>query len=119
MQHQKNKISKMVEPLTTGELLVKEGLIRLDDIHLALSIQEKRQESLSLKKSRLLGMILCDLNLITPVDNYYVLHKYNKLMSMQSAMVTKKMLSREVVLRAQNESQQQDIPFITRIPVLL
>jgi hypothetical protein len=103
----------MVEPLKTGELLVKEGLIRIDDIHLALSIQEKRQESLSLKKSRLLGMILCDLNLITPMDNYYVLHKYNKLMSIQSAMVSKKMLAREVVLRAQNESQQQDIPFIS------
>ena len=113
MQHQKNEISKMVEPMKTGELLVKEGLIRLDDINLALSIQEKRQESLSLKKSRLLGMILCDLNLITPMDNYYVLHKYNKLMSMQSAMVSKKMLSREGVLRAQNESQQQDIPFIS------
>jgi len=115
LQHKKNIMSKMVEPLKTGELLVKEGLIRLDDINLALSIQEKRQESLSLKKSRLLGMILCNLNLITPIDNYYVLHKYNKLMSMQSAMVSKKMLSREVVLRAQNESQQQDIPFISRL----
>jgi len=113
LQHQKDEISKMVEPMKIGELLVKEGLIRLDDIHLALSIQEKRQESLSLKKSRLLGMILCDLNLITPMDNYYVLHKYNKLMSMQSAMISKNMLSREVVLRVQNESQQQDIPFIS------
>jgi len=115
LQHQKNEISRMVEPLKTGELLVKEGLIRLDDIYLALSIQEKRQTSLSLKKSRLLGMILCDLNLITPIDNYYVLHKYNKLMSMQSAMISKKMLSRERVLRTQNESQRKDIPFISHL----
>jgi len=103
----------MVEPLKTGELLVKEGLIRPDDIHLALSIQEKRQASLSLNKSRLIGMILCDLNLITPMDNYWVLHKYNKLKSIQEALVSEKMLSREVVSNAKMDSQQQDIPFIS------
>ena len=103
----------MVEPLKTGELLVKEGLIRPDDIQLALSIQEKRQASLSLNKSRLIGMILCDLNLITPMDNYWVLHKYNKLKSIQEALVSEKMLSREVVSNAKMDSQQQDIPFIS------
>ena len=113
MHRLKNNMSQMVEPLKIGELLVKEGLIRRDDINLALSIQEKRQESLSLKKSRLFGMILCDLNLITPVDNYCVLYKYNKVMSIQSAMISKKMLSREVVLRTENESQQLDISFIS------
>ena len=113
MPYQNNSISKMVEPLKTGELLVKEGLIRPDDIHLALSIQEKRQASLSLNKSRLIGMILCDLNLITPMDNYWVLHKYNKLKSIQEALVSEKMLSREVVSNAKMDSQQQDIPFIS------
>ncbi|MCD4675470.1 MAG: hypothetical protein K8S18_05670 [Desulfobacula sp.] len=103
----------MIEPLKTGELFVKEGLIRPDDIDRVLSIQEKRPDSLSLKKERLFGMILCDLNLITPLDNYYVLHKYNKLKSIQSAMVSKKILGQEIVVRTQNESQQQDIPFIS------
>lgn len=103
----------MVEPLKTGELLVKEGLIRMDDIDMALSIQEKRQQSLSVEKSRLLGMILCDLNLITPGDNYSVLHKYNKMMSIQSALSSKKILSRDEVLAAEKTSQQQDIPFIS------
>ena len=103
----------MVEPLKTGELLVKEGLIRTNDIHLALSIQEKRQASLSINKSRLTGMILCDLNLITPMDNYTILHKYNKLTSIQDALVSKKMLSSEVVSKAKKDSQQQDIPFIS------
>jgi len=108
-----NTISRMVEPLKTGELLVKEGLIRTDDIHLALSIQEKRQASMSLKKSRLIGMILCDLNLITPMDNYYVLHKYNKLKSIQDALISENMLSREAVSKAEDESRQQDMPFIS------
>lgn len=105
----------MVEPLKTGELLVKEGFIRMNDIDVALSIQKKRQHSVSLNKSRLLGMILCDLNLITPMDNYYVLHKYNKLMSIQSAMVSKKMLSAAMMLKAQEASQEQDIPFISSL----
>ena len=69
----------MVEPLKTGELLVKEGLIQLSDIDMALSIQEEKNNPLSMNKPRLLGIILCNLNLITPKDNYYVLHKYNKI----------------------------------------
>lgn len=103
----------MVEPLKTGELLVKEGLIRLDDIQLALSIQEKRQASLSLKKSRLLGMILCDLNLITPLDNYAVLHKYNKIKSIQETLISETILSREMVAQIENQAREQDIPLIS------
>jgi hypothetical protein len=105
----------MVEPLKTGELLVQEGLIRHDDIQLALSIQEKRQASMSLKKSRLIGMILCDLNLITPMDNYTVLHKYNKIKSIQDALVSESVLSREAASAAKSQSQQQDIPFISHL----
>jgi len=75
----------MVKPLKIGELFVKEGLIRLGDIDMALSIQKEKKNSLNLNKSKLLGMILCNLNLITPKDNYYVLHKYYKLISIQRA----------------------------------
>ncbi|MBU1344567.1 MAG: hypothetical protein KKE44_09730 [Proteobacteria bacterium] len=105
----------MVEPLKTGEILVKEGLIRLDDIDMALSIQEKRQASLGLKKGRLFGMILCDLNLITPVDNYYVLHKYDKFLSIQSALVSKQIISKETVLKMEKESSALNLPFISLI----
>jgi len=103
----------MVEPLKTGELLVKEGLIRFNDIEMALSIQEKRQESLSLKKTSLIGMILCDLNLITPMDIYYVLHKYNKLMTIQSALVSRHILTENSVIKAREEAERQTIPFIS------
>lgn len=115
MQHQKKIITKMVEPLKIGELLVREGLIRVEDVDMALSIQEKRQTSLSLKKQRLFGMILCDLNLITPMDNYYVLHKYNKLTSIQSALISEKMFSCEMVSSIENQSKEQDIPFISSL----
>jgi len=106
-------VEPMVKPLKTGELLVKEGLIRQDDINTVLSIQKKRKESLSLNKSRLFGMVLCDLNLITPLDNYWVLHKYNKLKSIPSVLVSKQILSKEMVIKAQKESRDLKIPFIS------
>ncbi len=93
--------------------MVKEGLIRLDDIDAVLSIQKKRQDSASLEKKRLFGMVLCDLNLITPLDNYFVLHKYKKLISIPSALVQKKMMPRDLVMKLIKESQDQGIPFIS------
>ncbi|MCP3875427.1 MAG: hypothetical protein GY699_20015 [Desulfobacteraceae bacterium] len=115
MEHQKKRLPQMVKPLKTGELLVKEGLINHDDIKTVLSIQRKRQDSLGLNKPRLFGMILCDLNLVTPVDNYWVLHKYNKIKSVPSALVSKQMLSKEIVLNAQKESQELNVPFISHL----
>ena len=101
--------------LRSGEIMVKEGMIRLDDIDTVLSIQKKRQDSVSLEKKRFFGMTLCDLNLITPLDNYCVLHKYKKLISLQSALVLKKMLSRDIVLRILKDSRDQDVPFISSL----
>jgi MshEN domain len=115
LRQKKNILSKMVEPLKTGDLLAKEGLIRPEDIDKVLLLQKKEQDSSSLKTKRLFGMILCDLNLITPRDNYYVLHKYNKLQSLQSLLVSKKILSKEMVERTEKDVKQQDIPFISSL----
>jgi len=101
--------------LKTGEIMVREGLIRLDDIDAVLAIQKKRQAAVSLEKSRLFGMILCDLNLVTPLDNYGVLHKHKKLLSIESALVSKKMLSRDLVQKILKESRLEGIPFISSL----
>ena len=112
MLNQNKKFLKMVEPLKSGELLVKEGFINRDDIHKALLLQKKEKDA-SFPKTNLFGMILCDLNLITPLDNFYVLHKYNKLHSIQSALISKNILQKEVVARAEKNALQQNIPFIS------
>jgi len=112
---QDTTISKTVEPLKSGELLVKEGLIRPGDIDMALSIQKEKNKSLNLNKSKLIGMILCNLNLITATDNYYVLHKYNKLMSLQTLLIENSILSKYVVSEIDQESRQQNIPFISSL----
>lgn len=112
---QNTTISKTVEPLKSGELLVKEGLIRLSDIDMALSIQKEKNKSLNLNRPKLIGMILCNLNLITATDNYYVLHKYNKLMSIQTALIENNILSKDVASKIDQESRQHNIPFISSL----
>lgn len=99
--------------LKAGELFIKEGLVTPEDIDMALSMQKKQKESPGATQRRLLGMILCDLNLITPVDNYYVLHKYNKLASIPSALVLRKILSRSQASEITDKARQQDIPLIS------
>lgn len=112
---QNTTISKIVEPLKSGELLVKEGLISLGDIDMALSIQKEKNKSLNLNRPKLIGMILCNLNLITATDNYYVLHKYNKLMSIQSVLIENSILSKDVASKIDQESRQQNLPFISSL----
>jgi len=112
---QDKTLSKTVEPLKSGELLVKEGLISLGDIDMALSIQKEKKKSLNLNRPKLLGMILCNLNLITATDNYYVLNKYNKLISIQTALIENSMLSKDLASKINQESRQQKSPFISSL----
>lgn len=97
----------------TGELLVDEGLVHQDDIHRVLAIQEKARASLGGNKNRLFGMILCDLNLITPIDIYCVLEKYGKLLTLPEFLVQKKILSQALVEKTLNRSIALDIPFMS------
>lgn len=113
MQKQATMMADAHQAFKTGELLVKEGLIHPDDVGTALAIQEKRHASVSLNKSRYIGMILCDLNLITPIDNFVVLHKYNKLVTLSSAMVEKKLVTLEQMQSLEQQSLREDIPLIS------
>lgn len=113
MRQPENRIQKMVEPLKTGELLVKEGFVGQDDIEKALLIQKKRSESMSTKKNRFLGMILCDLNLLTPVDNFYVLYKYNKAQTLKSALLSENKISSQVLENNCILSRKKNIPLIS------
>ena len=82
-----------------GALLVDEGLVNPEDVQRVLLIQKKRRESPSSNKSRLFGMILCDLNLITPTDNYCVLEKHGKLITLQDFLIIEQILPKSSVDR--------------------
>ncbi len=99
--------------LKTGELLVREGYISSNDIDTVLSIQHKRRASATLRTGQLFGMILCDLNLITPLDNYYVLNRYNRLMSLDHALVKNTIMTEEDVAQAKKQADIKNIPFIS------
>lgn len=109
--HREKKL--IAEPLRTGELFVQEGLISPEDIDTVLSIQKEKKNMLSTEKHRLFGMILCDLNLVTPVDSYYILNKYNKLMSIQYKLVSGKTFSKELFSQILNNAKHNEIPLIS------
>ena len=97
----------------TGELLVDTGLVNPADIQQVLAIQEQGRASLARSKSRLFGMILCDLNLITPTDNYCVLEKHGKLVTLQDFLVQKKLVSLSLVEKTLARAVEVDIPFMS------
>jgi len=100
--------------LKTGEILVNEGLISREDVNRVLTIQRQGKASPLGNSSRLFGMILCDLNLITPIDNYCVLQKYGKLRSMDE-MLVKGQISSTALKLARQEAKLSDTPFFTLI----
>jgi hypothetical protein len=97
----------------TGELLADEGLVHPGDIEPALAIQEKNRTSLTRNKHRLFGMILCDLNLITPTDTYCVLKKHGKLKTIPDYLIQNQLLTRPEVEKALTRSVEANIPFMS------
>ena len=88
----------------TGQLLSDAGFITSKNIKQVLSIQKKREQSLSNKPNRLFGMILCDLNLITPVDLYSVLHENNKIYTMETSLVCNEKIPQKQIHIFKNEA---------------
>ncbi len=113
MQTMKQNSTKGQINWKAGELLVDEGLIHRDDVNRVLAIQKKNKASLSRNKSRLFGMILCDLNLITPIDNYCVLKNHGKIMSIQAFLIKKKIASPSAIEKVKAKAIEQDIPFMS------
>jgi len=54
---------------------------------------------------------------VTPLDTYCVLHKHQKLMSIESALVLRKMLSPDLVQTILTESRLQGVPFISSLMI--
>ena len=99
--------------LRTGEILVREGLIRREDVMRVLAIQEQGLARPLSNTNRLFGMILCDLNLITPLDNFLVLHANQKLTTMDDALVQASVVSPRTVALARMGSKKTRVPFFS------
>ncbi len=99
--------------LQIGALFMEEGLISSKDLERALSVQEKSRNSESREKPRLFGMILCDLNLVTPVDAYYVLKKNHKLLTVQAYLEAENIVPLDVIRECADRSLKSGIPLIS------
>lgn len=97
----------------TGDILIEEGLVGPKDVARALTIQEKKRMSLTRDRGRLFGMVLCDLNLVTPLDNYCTLEKYGKLISVKAFLVRKNIVTQKHIDRAEARAKEKNIPFIS------
>lgn len=106
---------KRFPPLKTGEILAREGLISQEDVDRVLAIQKRGKESSLWDSRRLFGMILCDLNLITPLDNYWVLHKYKKLVSMDQALVKGGKVTAKALALAHQDAKASDTSLFTAL----
>ena len=93
--------------------MIQEGLVSPGDVARALDIQKKNKSSEFKGSSHLLGMILCELNLITPLNNFYLLKKHHKLMSVMDRVCEKEMVSRSRLEKVKAEAECKAIPFIS------
>ena len=98
--------------MKTGSILEDKGLIHSNDIDRVLAIQANDTDDKSGKNRRLFGSILCDLNLLTPVETYQVLKKNNKLISLQDRLVSQNLLPATRVAQLADRSAETGMPFL-------
>ena len=96
-----------------GDVLLEEGLISREDVDQALAIQKKNRTALTGNRERLFGMVLCDLSLVTPIDNYCALDRHGKLMSVEDYLVRKNIISRSGLDRLAAKAREQDTPLLS------
>ncbi len=96
----------------TGTILEQEGLIHSNDIDRVLAIQKNTADDKGSKNRPLFGSILCELNLLTPVENFHALKKNKKLISLQERLVSQKVLPASRIAQIQARSAETGIPFL-------
>ncbi|MCG8567813.1 MAG: hypothetical protein MI747_22330 [Desulfobacterales bacterium] len=97
----------------SGDLMVAEGLIHPSDITRARALQKQGTSGVAGSKQRLFGMVLCDLNLVTPMDSYCVLKKHGKLLSLEEGLVRNGLLSTSEVEALVRRAGEGDAPLIS------
>ncbi len=91
----------------TGELFVDEGLITPAHVEQVLLIQ-KRQ-------FHFFGNICCSLNMISPLDNYRVLNKYQRLINMETYLCTTGAVQPDSITRCNTKAIENNIPFLSAL----
>jgi|GEM_PF-1856878 len=98
-----------------GDIMIDEGLVCPEDVDQVLAIQKKSENSQDPQnpQDRLFGKVLCDLNLVTPMDNYCVLDKHKKVVSVKAFLLGKNIITRSRLEKIEASSAEKDIPIIS------
>ena len=99
--------------IKTGQIMVQQGLVTPENLDMALSIQKKNRDRALEGRTLFLGIILCKLNLITPVENYYVLKTHEKLVTTITRLAEKDYVSYSRLIEIESEAREQGTPFIS------
>jgi type IV pilus assembly protein PilB len=102
-----------IEETKTGMLLVNEGFIRLADVKTALEIQQRETlQTVCRTRSypRTIGEILCDLNLITPIDLNAVLKKYRKQLRLEQILIKQGSANEKALALLRQEAARHSEP---------
>lgn len=96
----------------SGELFIQEGLVRPEDVERALEIQKNSRQAMVGSRQRLLGMILCSLNLITPVDCYTVLRRGGRLVTLDEFLTSSESIPKNKLKTAITLAREQQTPLL-------
>ena len=88
-------------------------MIGQEDLARVLAVQKQGRANPLSNSNRLFGIILCDLNLITPLDNFLVLHKHRKLITMDQALVKRFKVSTKALALARKRSEGSQTPLLS------
>lgn len=81
----------------SGEIFVGAGLINASDVDRVLAFQNSHTVQEASPRRRLFGVLLCNLNLITPLDNYFHLARHHKLMSVEDWLLMNTSVSKPMI----------------------
>ncbi len=104
--HKFNGFDHLPDGKKTGMLVAGAGFITLEDVKKTVGVQKKKDQSPGNKPGRLFGMILCDLNLITPVDLYFVLDNNKKVYTMEMSLSRYEKISHDQIRLILNEQKK-------------
>lgn len=94
--------------MKTGELLIEEGLVKEEDIAMAIEIQERHNRK---KTPPLLGGVLCQWNMVTPLDLFSTLKKHDKLLKVGEILLRQGKVTSSQLDEARSARDKAQEPF--------
>ena len=94
--------------MKTGELLIEEGLVKEEDVLMAMEMQERHSPE---ESPPLIGGLLCQWNMITPFDLFSILKKHKKLLRVGEILIRHGKVTVPQLEEARSAQEESQKPF--------